>query len=285
MRLKFLTTYALMSVRQLLRHRVAVVLLLVIPTLFCSIIVLITPPRMVPLQLPAVGDGVMQQVNEREVTIVFVGCASVCLLTALFALHLVQRQWAVDRRLMIAGYRSSELLVAKLAVLGGVIIVTSLYVLWLLSLYLEPQHPWRALAGFASGGFVYGCYGLLVGSIVRRELEGILCIVLLTNVDVSWLQNPIIYAAAEQKDIIRLLPGFYPIQITITGAITEHSILDPMARAFVYGSAFLVSVLVLYALRMRVGGRGPSGRVSCGQSRGFPARETRLPGLVREQYP
>jgi ABC-2 type transport system permease protein len=256
MRLRFVTTYASMSARRLVRHRVAVVLLLVIPTLFCSIIVLITPDRMVTLQLPTVDDAAIQQVNEREETIVFIGCAAVCLLTAFFALHLVQQQWAVDRRLMVAGYRSSELLTAKLVVLGGVMVVTSVYVSWLLSVYVEPRHRWYTLAGFLFGGYVYGCYGLLVGTFVRRELEGILCVILLSNIDVSWLQNPIIYAAAEQQAVIRMLPGFYPVQITMTGTFTDHSVLDPMGHALAYGSLFLAVVLVVYALRMRVGGGG-----------------------------
>ena len=252
MRLKFLSIYGAMSARQLLRHRVAVLLLLIIPTLFCSIIVLITPDRVIVFELPTVGDSVVQLENERDETIVFIGCAAVCLLTAFFALHLVQKQWQADRRLMVAGYKSSELLTAKLCVLGGLIVSMSLYVSALVSLFLVPQNYWSTVAGFVSGGFVYGCYGLLVGSLVRRELEGVLCVVLLSNIDASWLQNPIIYTAAEKKEIIRLLPGFYPVQATMMGAFTNHSVLETVICSMVYGSAFLAIVLLVYAWRMRI---------------------------------
>jgi hypothetical protein len=96
---------------------------------------------------------------------------------------------------------------------------------------------------------------LLVGALFRRELEGILMIVLLANLDAGWLQNPIYYADAQNKILVRALPAFYPSQTTLIAAFTQDPVVGPMIGSLLYGSAFLAAALVVYWLTMRIYGR------------------------------
>jgi hypothetical protein len=102
------------------------------------------------------------------------------------------------------------------------------------------------------GGYVYGCYGMLVGAIFKRELEGILFIVLLANFDVGWLQNPIYYAEAQNKAIIRYLPGYFPSQLSMVSAFTGHSIVQPLLGSLAYGTVLLIGAMLIFGWRMRI---------------------------------
>ncbi len=82
--------------------------------------------------------------------------------------------------------------------------------------YLEPLHLDRVALGFFLGGLTYGILGLCLGAAAAHELEGIFAIVLFTNIDVGWLQNPIYYASSAQRGLIDGLPGHHPTQIAIT---------------------------------------------------------------------
>jgi hypothetical protein len=101
-------------------------------------------------------------------------------------------------------------------------------------------------------GFVYGCYGLTVGSLISGELEGILLIVLLVNIDVGWLQNPVFYAEAQNQIIIQYLPAYFPSQTAIISAFTDYSVLNGALNSFIYGILFLLLSMLIFSKRMSV---------------------------------
>jgi len=108
-------------------------------------------------------------------------------------------------------------------------------------------------SGLLLGGWVYGCYGLLVGSLFRRELEGILFVVLLAVIDVGWLQNPIYYEEAQNQAVIRSLPAYFPAQVSMAAAFTDHAVLRPMLGALAYGAGLLLAALGIHRWRVRAG--------------------------------
>ena len=101
--------------------------------------------------------------------------------------------------------------------------IVSLYCLALMTTLFVPRHPATVLAGLVLVGYVYGCYGLMIGALWRRELESMFSVILLTNIDVGWLQNPVFYAEAESKTIIHWLPAYWPMQAAMSGAFTDHA--------------------------------------------------------------
>jgi hypothetical protein len=252
MRAAYVSTGWTMTLREQSRSRIALVLLFIIPTLFYLLVAATTTQRAVPFKLAALAGEPVVAVSEQHQALVFIGLAAVGLLTAFLAMTLVQQHTHAHQRLVLAGYRPSELVFAKLGALAVVITSVSLYVGAMILLFFRPERFELLLAGFALEGYVYGCYGLLVGTIVRRELEGILLVVLLANIDVGWLQNPLFYAEAQNQVIIRALPAFFPSQVSMIAAFTDHAVTRPLLGGFAYGTVLLALATLLYWLRMRI---------------------------------
>jgi hypothetical protein len=252
MRLNYVKTGWRMTARELLRNRIAVILIFLIPSLFYAIIVLTTTERLIPFKLGSVSEETFFEVREREEALIFIGLAAVGLIASFLGMNLVQKHVESDRRLVLCGYRPSDLIVSKLAVLLCVVILIGWYVTSMLLIFFHPRHLVQVILGFILGGYVYGCYGLLVGALCKRELEGILFVVLLANIDAGWLQNPIYYAEAQSKAIIRHLPAYFPSQTSMVAAFTDHSILNPLVGGILYGTILLFAALFIYWRRMRV---------------------------------
>jgi hypothetical protein len=252
MRLSYLRVGMAMTARELLRSRLVLTLLLVIPSLFYSLVALTTTDRLIPFKLAAISEKSFVEVSERSESLIFIGNAVTGLLASFLALGMIQKQSEVNRRLVLCGYRPGELIVSKLGVLLGVMVVVGIYVGGLLPIFFRPERFAPTVLGFVLAGFVYGCYGLLVGALFRRELEGILFIVLLANIDAGWLQNPVYYAGAQNQFIIRALPAFYPSQLSMIGAFTRGAVTRPLVAGLIYGLMLLLAALAVYFVRMRV---------------------------------
>jgi len=256
--------------RDVFRRRFALVLIFVVPALFDTVVLLTTTSRAVrvtvaslredvaegpdpggtPLDLGVIDDGV-RRVDQRQLSLVFLGHAAVCFLACFLAFNLVARRREVDRRLVLAGYRTVEVLLAKVAVLGLIVVLlvgwqTALIVPW-----LAPHRLARLSLGLLLGGLTYGGIGLLIGAVVRQELEGIFLIVLSTNVDPGWLQNPIYFGQSQRPQLISALPGFASTQLTVLGAFFEDCPPALVAQGLLSCVAILLLAVTLFGLRIR----------------------------------
>lgn len=255
MRLRHLGRSWSLTLLGLARRRIVLLLLFLIPTLFSSLILLTTTLRPIHFQLASLGEAMFVTVPQRHEGLVFICLTAVAVLTAFLALDLVRREAEVNRRLVLCGYRPSELIAARLGVLLCVILVVAGYVVLILPMFFSPERFALVLLGLILGGWTYGCYGLLVGAVFRRELEGVMFVVLLAVIDVGWLQNPIYYAESQNQAIIRALPAYLPAQVSMAAAFTTESVLRPAVGSVAYGILLLVAALLIYALRMRAGNR------------------------------
>ena len=244
-----------MTARMLRRNRLALLLLVLIPVLFLGFILVTTAERRVPIELPAAGAGALRDVSQRAEGVVFVSLAAVGVLTAFLSLDLLQRDAEVTRRLVQCGYHPWEVIATRLVVLAGVIVAVATLNTAVVASVFAPAHTLRVWAGFLLGGYVYGGYGLLVGALVRRELEGILCVALLANMDVGWVQNPIYYAGAQHKEVIRALPAYWPSQVSMLGAFTDEPVGRAALWALAYGAALLLLALLAFGMRVRATAR------------------------------
>lgn len=235
----------------MLRRKIVLILFLVIPAVFLSIVKLTSSERELPFRLASLSDTPMVSIGEQGVNFVFFSVASVGFLISFLALNLIQRNKDATRRLILCGYSPQEILVSKLVALLLFIIVVSLYTGVLSQLLYTMEHFWAYLFSLTLIGFVYGCYGLLIGTLIKGELEGILMVVLLVNIDVGWLQNPFFYEAAQNQFLIRYLPAYYPSQASIISAFTDHSLGSPAVYSLLYGGIFLLLSLVVYFLTMK----------------------------------
>jgi ABC-2 type transport system permease protein len=261
---------ARLLLKDLLRRRITLLLLFVVPALFNVVVLATTASRQIEVTLGTlVEDGAEIRTNppgpfdielldngsrtldEQKLSLVFLGGAAVCFLTCFLAFNLVHKRREVDARLVLAGYRAHEVLVAKLAVLLLLVALLAVYEIAIIRPWVRPEHVERLAAGFFLGGLVYGCLGLLVGAVVKHELEGIFVIVLLTNIDVGWLQNPIYYAHSQRRAFIECLPGYAPTQLAVVGSFTDDVPVGAEVRALAYAGVVLLAALLAFGLRIR----------------------------------
>jgi hypothetical protein len=248
---KFKVSLAL-SALMLSRNRTALVLMVILPISFYALVDLTTANRTIVFELASLASDPDIEVSARYEGVTFMGLISVGFISAFLALTLIQKSKEANRRLVFSGYRPIEIVASNLGLLLLVVVFVSIFVVSLLPLFFPPLHIGRVLAGFISVGYVYGAYGFLVGSIWRRELESVLSIILLTNIDVGWLQNPVFYTDAQNRFFIRYLPAYFSSQASMIGAFTNGSIWRLTLASFAYGSTFLTIATFFYWRRMSV---------------------------------
>lgn len=240
-----------MILRMLLRQKIVIILIVIIPAFFLSIVEFTTSGRVLPFQLASVGDDIFIEISEKGISFIFFAVASSGFLVSFLALNLIQKNHLANRRLIICGYHPIELLLSILTALVLVILSIATYVGLLTNAFYTIDHLGSFILGLVLIGYVYGSYGLAVGSLIKGELEGILMVVLLVNIDVGWLQNPLFYAEAQNQIIIRFLPAYYPSQAAIITAVTDYSASSASVYGIVYGSIFLVFSMLIFFHKMR----------------------------------
>lgn len=240
-----------MNLRMLVRQKIVIILLLIIPAFFLTIVEFTTSDRMLPFQLASLDDDVFINISEKGISFIFFAVASSGFLVSFLALNLIQKNNTVNRRLIICGYHPIELLISILLALFLVVALIAIYVGILTNAFYTIDNLGRFILSLVLIGFVYGSYGLAIGSLVKAELEGILLIVLLVNIDVGWLQNPLFYAEAQNQIIIKFLPAYFPSQTAIITAITDYSAVNAIGNGIVYGLGFLIFSMVIFFFKMR----------------------------------
>ncbi|MEN8201960.1 MAG: hypothetical protein ABFS28_05140 [Bacteroidota bacterium] len=251
MRFRYIWIASLMTLREVFRRRIVILLLVVIPALFYAVTCLTTNMIPFPFKLAAVKGEPGLIVPARHIGLVFMGLASTGLLAAFLSMSLIQRNIRATRRLILCGFSTSEISLSKMLVMLSITILLGFYVGSMLCLFFQPHRYLTVIAGFILIGFVYGSYGLLIGTLLRGELEGILLITLLANIDIGWLQNPIFYAGALNKALIRGLPAFYPSQLSNISAFSDHNFSRALMGSIFYGGILLALALLVFWLRMR----------------------------------
>ena len=103
MRLSYVATGALMTVRELLRNRVVLIMLFVIPSVFYTLVALTTPDRPIAFKLASVSEDTFVSVSQKSESLIFIGIAAVGFLTSFVAMTLSRRDVDVNRRLVVCG--------------------------------------------------------------------------------------------------------------------------------------------------------------------------------------
>lgn len=103
--------------KDLLRRRVTLLMLFVVPALFDVVILVTTAKQDVPVVFGILSDQSVEIVSRRALAFVFLGVAAVGFLTSFLGFYLVFRRTEADRRLALCGYRPDEIIAAKLTVL------------------------------------------------------------------------------------------------------------------------------------------------------------------------
>ncbi|MEU3662492.1 polyprenyl synthetase family protein [Streptomyces sp. NPDC032940] len=146
----------------------------------------------------------------------------------------------LDRRLVLAGYRRHHLMAAKVAALLVIAAALAAYTVLLLRLSFHQEQMGALALAFFTANAAFGGIGIMLGTLLRGELEGFFAIIMTSIID-NGLQNPGMNPPADQPGL-RLLPLHGPSQAAWASAFTEA-----------WPGAYAVRGLVWFALTATAG--------------------------------
>jgi ABC-2 family transporter protein len=218
--LKRVLTMCEMHGRDLMRHHVAIALLIIIPLSFY-----------------------LSSANESSADAFVAGGVGMAFSISGATLFSILSSREVDQRLVLSGYRPIELLLGRLLFLGpfGLSIAAGFSALmWAIS---DPERPWVLAFGVAMVALQAVPFGLAIGSAVPRELEGTLVLIGVVGMQL---------ATGPDALVAKLLPFYGPRRIIDAAAQDHGAIGRPALLTVVYAIGLLALARVFVAQRISV---------------------------------
>lgn len=225
------------------RNRTALLLLLLFVPVWYYFFLLLIPTA--PLAFLYHATGTLLQANGRDLGLLSAGLNAITLIVGFMIFTSTRKNMQFDRRLTLCGYSQGLLILAKLSALVVVSAIISLYASIVLFFFWHPSSLLLVWLGFFCSALSYGALGLLLGALVRGELEGFFLIIMLSLID-TLLQNPLGNPVANQP-VLRWFPSFAPMQLSVAGGFGLHVswLYLLYALAWPFGFA-LLGLLIFY---------------------------------------
>ncbi len=174
--------------REYRRNRVLLALLVVVPSVFIVMAVNVTLDVPGPIALTEGGQQFTAFLSERRMHAATMVPVTSAFLAGLTGLFIVTGSAGGDRRLVLAGYRSREILIGRLGIIGAATLLAT-FVAVAVSGAMYPPHQWVVFAGAnLLIAATYAMIGVLLGPLVGR-LGGLYLILLLAFIDVGLGQS------------------------------------------------------------------------------------------------
>jgi len=149
----------------------------------------------------------------------------------------------VDQRLVLGGYRPIELLVGRLVFLGPLgLLLAGLFTAVMVPIS-SPERPWVVLLGVAVVALQSVPFGLAVGAVVPKELEGTLVLIGVVGMQL---------ATSPSSAVAKALPFYGARRILGVGVDGSGPILWPLGLTAAYGLALLLIARVFVDRRVNV---------------------------------
>ena len=204
-----------------------------------------------PLSFRLFSTGQVLAVDGRHLTLISAGLSSLTLITGFAVFAAIRTTLAFDQRLVFAGYRQSTLIAAKTLAIAVVAAGVAGYTAAMLLPFWRPGLAgWLAIvAAFAVIALTYGALGLLLGVLVKGDLEGFFLIIMGSLMD-TFLQNPLGNPIAN-KPILEWFPSFGPMQFAAGGAFGHAALWGHLVLGLSWAAAFTIAGLVIFRLKTR----------------------------------
>ncbi|WP_435120061.1 hypothetical protein [Halolamina sp. C58] len=149
-----------------------------------------------------------------------------------------------DRRLSICGFPAVDLLVSRFITLVAIcFVIAGIATVTLMGLVSKPvTSPVFVFSGLAIGGITYAMLGILVGSVLPRELEGSLVLVILADMDNVLASG--IFGISET--FTRFSPLSYPHEIVTQAVLNGDFPSGNILPAMLFVSVFGVLAVIAY---------------------------------------
>ena len=238
-----------MAFRDQLRRPLVLILMIVVPAYVVIRSVAQTQPTPRRIEIPG-GEWVMttmKAIHGPEMAKI-----SVAFVAALVGVFVMQSALQGDRRLIVAGFRAGEAVVARMAVVLAMtgIAVTVAAAVTGLKVTIVSWPP--VIAALVLVGLIYAGIGALVGALLDK-LAATYLILFLALTDLGVVQTPMFHA--RPTSWAPLLPGYGPTRVMFDGAYsTQFHATGDLLIAVVWAAGLAVAVYVVLgrALRARV---------------------------------
>ena len=241
-----LDTAIRLSLAGQVRNRFAWILLVAfVPVWYLLIGSMISHTR-VAFLLRATGSTLV--VDAHNLTLISAGLSSITLITGFVVFATVRRSRPFDRRLVLSGYRPSALIAAKTC--GALVqaVAIGAYAAIIMLFFWRPAGVWTIAVTFMLAAATYAALGLLIGVLVRGDLEGFFLIIMVSLLD-TFLENPVDNPLAN-KPILEFFPSYGPTQFAAAGAFHHQALASMAAVSLAWTAAFALLGLLVLRLRM-----------------------------------
>lgn len=203
--------------REYRRNAALWALLVVVPVFFISASIAITPDNPAPVELAEGGQRTISVLSMVDVHGAIMVAITVAFLAGLAGLFVVLGSAEADHRLVIAGFRTSEVLASRLGVIVFASMLVSAVSLAVTAFSFAPQ-VWITFAlGTLAIAVTYAMIGVVIGPLVGR-LGGLYLMFLLPFLDLGLAQNIMFDAAPPAW--ASWMPGYGAVRVLVDGAFT-----------------------------------------------------------------
>ncbi|WP_436903643.1 hypothetical protein [Halovenus halobia] len=152
------------------------------------------------------------------------------LLSGVAGLFLMQTAASADSRLVVAGYRPAEVVLARFGLVAAVAATATLVSTAVMLTTFQPARPGWFLLGTGLAALSYGLVGVVVGALADR-LVGVYLLVFGSLIDLFVFQNPL---ATDTPALGTVLPGHFALAVTTEAGFAESAPVEPVAGALAY---------------------------------------------------
>ncbi|CAM5612659.1 MULTISPECIES: hypothetical protein [Streptomyces] len=229
-----------------LRNRMALLLAVAFIPVWIAVARLCSSDRPVRFSLGSPGTDAVARAS--HVSQVANALAAVTLVTGFVMFMETFKAGEMDRRLLLAGYPRLPMLLAKVTAVALVSALLALYTTVVLSASVPVRQVGPLGLGLLGAGLAYGGIGLLLGSLVRGELEGFFLVIMLALVDTG-LQNPVLNVVDLSG--LEMLPLYGADRMALAAAFTSRTPWSYGLLSLAWSAATSALALLVFHLRTR----------------------------------
>jgi hypothetical protein len=204
--------------RQYRRNVVMWILLAGLPIAFITLSFSVTPQQPAAVELVENGRTAISIVSMVDLHGAIMAPITIAFLSGITGLFVVLGSAQADRRLVHAGFRTTEVLLARLGVIVAAALAITAISLAVTAVDFTPQAWGPVIAANVLVALTYGMLGVTIGMLAGR-LGGLYLILTLPFIDVGIAQNVMFDAAPPSW--AQYMPSHGAIRVLVDGAFTS----------------------------------------------------------------
>jgi hypothetical protein len=146
-----------------------------------------------------------------------------------------------DERLAVAGFPRATMLASRLAAMAAVALAGAAVAFAVFAARVDVAAPALAFGALVLAGLLYGLVGVLVGSVLPRELEGSLVLVFVADLD-----NVLSSGMFDLGRAAELAPLYHAHELFRTAALDGELAAGHLLPALTYAGVLLVLAFLAY---------------------------------------